>query len=91
MGSVSSDVIYIAWGPNLGTHLCCNYELPTVKSMGIVPMHEWKVPLKYRGTLSFLSGSLGLPWCDAHQLTKHPKYLVLLLFLVVSKLTAPVM
>ena len=31
-----------------------------VKSMGIVPMHEWKVPLKYRGTLPFPSGSLGL-------------------------------
>jgi hypothetical protein len=31
-----------------------------VKSMGIVPMHEWKVPLKYWGTLSFPSGSLGL-------------------------------
>ena len=28
-----------------------------VKSMGIVPMHEWKV---YLGTLSFPSGSLGL-------------------------------
>ena len=28
--------------------------------MGIVPMHEWKVPLKYRGTLPFSSGSLGL-------------------------------
>jgi len=31
-----------------------------VKSMGIVPMHEWKVPLKYWGTLPFPSGSLGL-------------------------------
>jgi hypothetical protein len=31
-----------------------------VKSMGIVPMHEWKGPLKYRGTLPFPSGSLGL-------------------------------
>ena len=31
-----------------------------VKSMGIVPMHEWKVPLKYRGTLPFPSGPLGL-------------------------------
>ncbi len=30
------------------------------KSMGIVPMHEWRVPLKYRGTLPFPSGSLGL-------------------------------
>jgi len=28
--------------------------------MGIVPMHEWRVPLKYRGMLSFPSGSLGL-------------------------------
>ncbi len=28
-----------------------------VKSMGIVPMHEWKVPLKYWGTLLFPSGS----------------------------------
>ncbi len=31
-----------------------------VKSMGIVPMHEWKVPLKYRGMLPLPSGSLGL-------------------------------
>ena len=31
-----------------------------VRSMGIVPMHEWKVPLKYQGTLPFPSGSLGL-------------------------------
>ena len=31
-----------------------------VKSMGIIPMHEWKMPLKYWGTLSFPSGSLGL-------------------------------
>ena len=22
VGSVSSNVVYIAWGPNLGTHLC---------------------------------------------------------------------
>jgi hypothetical protein len=28
--------------------------------MGIFPMHEWKVPLKYWGTLPFPSGSLGL-------------------------------
>jgi hypothetical protein len=38
-----------------------------VKSMAIVPMHEWKVPLKYRGMLPFPSGPLGLgqaatPW-----------------------------
>ena len=31
-----------------------------VKSMGIIPMHEWKVPLKYRGMLTFPSGPLGL-------------------------------
>ena len=31
-----------------------------VKSMGIVPMHEWKVPLKYRGMLPFPCGPLGL-------------------------------
>jgi hypothetical protein len=31
-----------------------------VKSMGIVPMHEWKVPLKYGGMLPFPSGPLGL-------------------------------
>jgi hypothetical protein len=31
-----------------------------VKSMGIVPMHEWKVPLKYRGMLPSPSESLGL-------------------------------
>ena len=27
--------------------------------MGIVPMHEWKVSLKYRGMLTFPCGSLG--------------------------------
>ena len=31
-----------------------------VKSMGIIPMHEWKVPLKYRGMLTFPSRPLGL-------------------------------
>ena len=31
-----------------------------VKSMGIVPMHMWKVPLKNRSTLPFPSRSLGL-------------------------------
>ena len=33
-----------------------------VKSMGIaiVPMHEWKVPLKYWGMLAYPSGPLGL-------------------------------
>jgi hypothetical protein len=31
-----------------------------VKIMGIVPMHELKVSLKYWGTLPFPSGSLGL-------------------------------
>jgi len=30
------------------------------KSMDIVPMHEWKVPLKYWGTFPFPSGSMGL-------------------------------
>jgi hypothetical protein len=41
---------------------CCvqTYSPCHIKSMGIVPMHEWKVPLKYRGTLPFHSGSLGL-------------------------------
>ena len=28
--------------------------------MGIVPMHERKVPLKYQGMLPFTSGPLGL-------------------------------
>jgi hypothetical protein len=28
--------------------------------MGIVPMHEWKLPLKYLGMLPIPSGSLGL-------------------------------
>ena len=31
-----------------------------LKSMAIVPMHEWKVPLKYRAMLLFPSGPLGL-------------------------------
>ncbi len=41
---------------------CCvqTYSPSHVKSMGIVPMHEWKVPLKYWITLPFPSGSLGL-------------------------------
>jgi hypothetical protein len=29
-------------------------------SMRIVPMHQWKVPLKYRAMLLFPSGQLGL-------------------------------
>jgi hypothetical protein len=28
--------------------------------MRIVPMHQWKVPLKYRAMLLFPSGPLGL-------------------------------
>jgi len=31
-----------------------------LKSMAIVPMHEWKVPPKYRAMLLFPSGPLGL-------------------------------
>jgi len=31
-----------------------------VKSMGILPMHEGKMPLKYWGMLPSLSGPLGL-------------------------------
>ncbi len=31
-----------------------------VKSMGIVPMHEGKMPLQYWGMLPSLSGPLGL-------------------------------
>ena len=31
-----------------------------VKSLGIVPMHEWKVSLKYWGKLPFPSWLLGL-------------------------------
>jgi hypothetical protein len=31
-----------------------------VKSMDIVPMHEWKVPLKYWGMLAFPRGPSGL-------------------------------
>jgi hypothetical protein len=31
-----------------------------LKSMAVVPMHEWKVPLKYRAMLLFPSGPLGL-------------------------------
>jgi hypothetical protein len=31
-----------------------------VKSMGILPMHEGKTPLKYWGMLPSLSGPLGL-------------------------------
>jgi len=41
---------------------CCvlTFSPCHVKSMDIIPMHEWKVLLKYRGTLPFPSGSLGL-------------------------------
>jgi hypothetical protein len=46
---------------------------------------------KNTGPVHMQSGPLRLPWCGAHRLTKRPGYLVLLLFLVVSKLTAPVM
>ena len=45
---------------------------------------EWKIPLKYLGMVPTLSGSLGLPWCGSHRLTKCPGYLVLLLCLVKS-------
>ena len=31
-----------------------------LKSMAIVPVHEWKVPLKYRAMLLFPGGPLGL-------------------------------
>ena len=41
---------------------CCAQTncLCHVKSMGIVPMHEWKMPLMYRDMLTFPSGPLGL-------------------------------
>ena len=31
-----------------------------LKSMAIAPMHEWKVPLKYRAMILFPNGPLGL-------------------------------
>jgi hypothetical protein len=46
------SVIVVSW--------CVQTNCPChVKSMGIVPMHEWKAPLKYRGMLPFPSGPLG--------------------------------
>jgi hypothetical protein len=40
---------------------CAQTNCPChVKSMGIIPMHEWKVPLKYWGMLTFPGGPLGL-------------------------------
>ena len=40
---------------------CVQTDCPChTKSMGIVPMHEWKVPLKYQGMLPFPSGPVGL-------------------------------
>jgi hypothetical protein len=50
-----SSVIVIVVSCCVQTNSTCH-----VKSMGIVPMHEWKVPLKYRGMLPFPSGPLGL-------------------------------
>ena len=42
---------------------CVQTNIPChVKSIGIVPMHDWKVPLKYWGMLPFPSGSLGMVW-----------------------------
>ncbi len=43
--------------------ISCNFQtemIMDVKSMGIVPMHEGKMPLKYWGMLPSLSGLLGL-------------------------------
>jgi hypothetical protein len=40
---------------NFHTHMKCIFL-----SMRIVPMHHWKVPLKYRTMLLFPSGPLGL-------------------------------
>jgi hypothetical protein len=34
--------------------------------MGIVPMHEWKMPLKYWGMIPSLSGPLGLQQSGGH-------------------------
>jgi hypothetical protein len=34
--------------------------------MGTVPMHEWKMPMKHRGMLSFLYGPLGLRQSGGH-------------------------
>ena len=34
--------------------------------MRIVPMHQWKVPLKYRAMLLFPSGPLGLGGAGGH-------------------------
>jgi hypothetical protein len=49
---------------NCDQFTACNCESIHIKciflSMRIVPMHQWKVPLKYRGMLSFPSGPLGL-------------------------------
>jgi len=37
VGSVSSNMIYIAWGPNLGTHLVGNFKLPD----GVNDCFQW--------------------------------------------------
>ena len=49
---ISSDIV---------VSCCVQTNCPCyVKSMGISPIHEWKVPLKYRGMHKFPSGPLGL-------------------------------
>ncbi len=49
---------------NCDQFTACNCETIYIEciflSMGIVPMHQWKVPLKYQATLLFPSGPLGL-------------------------------
>ena len=49
---LSSDTVVSCCGQ---TNCPCH-----VKSMGIISIHEWKVPLKYRGMHTFPSGPLGL-------------------------------
>jgi len=49
---LSSDIVVSCCAQ---TNCPCHF-----KSMGFIPMHERKVPLKYRGMLTFPSGLLGL-------------------------------
>ena len=47
--------------------ISCNFQtklMRDVKSMAVVPMHEWKTPLKYWDMLLLWSGWLRLPWCS---------------------------
>ena len=47
--------------------MVCNFQTKctwNVKSIHIITMHLWKMPLKYWGMVPTLVQPLGLPWCS---------------------------